>query len=100
MRTLRKVVVGLAALYLALLAGLVAVMRRPTLFGQVMRHVPEPVFVVIPFKRLWFMARAGRMNVGDIAPDFSLVSSDRKSRVRLSSFRGQRPVVLIFGSYT
>ena len=64
-----------------------------------MRRVPEPAFVVIPFKRLWFIARAGRLQPGDAAPDFDLCGQDKKSRVRLASFRGQ-PVVLIFGSYT
>jgi thiol-disulfide isomerase/thioredoxin len=37
---------------------------------------------------------------GDLAPDFSLSSLDGKDTVRLSDFRGKRPVVLIFGSYT
>jgi peroxiredoxin len=40
------------------------------------------------------------VNVGDAAPDFRLPTLDRKSTVRLSTFRGDRPVVLVFGSYT
>jgi peroxiredoxin len=56
--------------------------------------------MVIPFKQMWFLARAGRLQVGDPAPEFSLPTADRKARVRLSSFRGHNPVVLIFGSYT
>ena len=99
MRTLQKIAVVVVVLYASLLAGLLAVMRDPTLFGKVMRRVPEPAFVVIPFKRLWFMARAGRLRQGDAAPDFDLPAHNKKSRVRLASFRGQ-PVVLIFGSYT
>ncbi len=87
-------------LYVALLGGLFAVMRQPTLFGKVMSHIPDPVFRVVPFKRLWFIARAGGLKVGDPAPDFFLSTSDKKSRVQLSSFRCQKPVVLIFGSYT
>jgi hypothetical protein len=40
-------------------------------------------------------------NVGDPAPDFELpVLGDRSQTVRLSDFRGKRPVGLIFGSYT
>lgn len=35
-----------------------------------------------------------------LAPDFTLPSHDGKSQVTLSSFRGKRPVVLIFGSFT
>src|SRR5439155_20860302 len=100
MRTVQRIAVVLVVLYASLLAGLLAVMRDPTLFGRVMRRVPEPAFVVIPFKRLWFMARAGRLKQGDAAPDFDLPAHDQKSRVRLASFRGREPVVLIFGSYT
>jgi hypothetical protein len=48
---------------------------------------------------------------GEPAPDFHLkllessnppdfVEADGEGRVRLSSYRGKRPVVLIFGSYT
>ena len=40
------------------------------------------------------------LKVGDPAPDFKLRTVDGKREVRLSEFRGQRPVVLIFGSYT
>jgi hypothetical protein len=38
--------------------------------------------------------------VGDEAPDFDLPLLSGPARVRLSSFRGTRPVALIFGSYT
>jgi hypothetical protein len=38
--------------------------------------------------------------VGDLAPDFELQDPDGKGRVRLSEFRGKRPVALLFGSYT
>ncbi len=38
--------------------------------------------------------------VGDEAPDFTLPSPDGKSEVKLSSFRGKRPVVLVFSSFT
>ena len=37
---------------------------------------------------------------GDIAPDFELRDVDGENPVRLSDFRGQKPVVLIFGSFT
>ncbi|GIW81560.1 MAG: hypothetical protein KatS3mg105_3367 [Gemmatales bacterium] len=39
-------------------------------------------------------------HVGKTAPDFTLQTLDGKSRVRLSSFAGKKPVALIFGSYT
>ena len=75
-------------------------MRQPTLFGKVMARVPEPLMYLVPFKQLSFVARAGHLKVGDPAPDFSLPTRDQKARVELTSFRGQKPVVLIFGSYT
>lgn len=37
---------------------------------------------------------------GDTAPDFELYDIDGKNSVRLSEFRGAKPVALIFGSYT
>ena len=62
--------------------------------------------MVIPFEPMWNVARAGELEVGDVAPDFALRSVDQKGRpqsgapVQLSSFRGRQPVVLVFGSYT
>lgn len=49
--------------------------------------------------------RAGRAadnapKVGAVAPDFTLKSLDGKSETTLSSFKGDKPVVLFFGSYT
>ena len=38
--------------------------------------------------------------VGDIAPDFELYDVNGENSVRLSDFQGQKPVALIFGSYT
>ncbi len=100
MRSLKKIFVVVLIFYALALGALYKVMRRPVLFGQVMRHVPWPAMFVIPFKPLWFAARAGTLRVGDPAPDFDLPTADKKARVRLAAFRGQRPVVLIFGSYT
>ena len=37
---------------------------------------------------------------GEIPPDFSLKRLGSEDRVQLSSFKGQRPVALVFGSYT
>jgi len=41
-----------------------------------------------------------RLKVGDLAPDFTLPTLDGKTEAKLSTFRGQKPVVLIFASYT
>lgn len=38
--------------------------------------------------------------VGDQAPDFSLSALDGKQTVKLSQHKGEKPVVLIFGSFT
>ncbi len=38
--------------------------------------------------------------VGDVPPDFNLKRMGSEERVRLSGFKDQRPVALIFGSYT
>ncbi len=38
--------------------------------------------------------------VGDIAPDFELRDVNGENPVRLSDFQGQKPQVLIFGSFT
>jgi hypothetical protein len=38
--------------------------------------------------------------VGAVAPDFTLPTHDGKRKVRLAEFRGRKPVVLIFGSFT
>ncbi len=37
---------------------------------------------------------------GDIAPDFELRDVNGENPVRLSDFRGNKPVALIFGSFT
>jgi hypothetical protein len=38
--------------------------------------------------------------VGDPAPDFTLITRDGKGKISLSDYRGKKPVVLLFGSYT
>lgn len=38
--------------------------------------------------------------IGETAPDFMLTDVHGKETVRLSDFRGKRPVVLLFGSFT
>lgn len=95
-------IAGVAVAFYALLsAGLLAVMYQPPdRFGQIMAKLPRPLFFILPFKPLWYLARAGHVKAGDTAPNFSLETVDHKSRVQLSSFRGNKPVVLVFGSYT
>ena len=44
----------------------------------------------------------GKLKVGDPAPDFELKyeGKTKAGTVKLSSFKGKQPVVLVFGSYT
>ena len=92
-----------AVLWLVACGILYRVMERPPeTFARFMTRVPGPVaFLVFPFETLWTHARSGSLQVGDQAPDFSLVKLDKTAQVRISDFTSQqRPVVLVFGSYT
>lgn len=40
------------------------------------------------------------LKIGEVAPTFKLKSLDGKSETDLATFKGKKPVVLIFGSYT
>ena len=93
--------VAIVTAELALSAGLYWAMRQPPdVFGHFMARLPMAAMMVLPFEPLWMRARGGSVNPGDPAPDFRLPALDRRSTVQLSSFRGARPVVLVFGSYT
>ncbi|HEV1284855.1 MAG TPA: hypothetical protein VNU44_06070 [Bryobacteraceae bacterium] len=102
MRIVLRTVLVLAALWAFLVAGLAFAMRQPPdTFGAIMAKVPGPVaFLVLPFETLWMHARAGHLQPGDAAPDFTLKTLEGSAPARLSSFRDKNPVVLIFGSYT
>jgi hypothetical protein len=87
--------------YSLLLVGFYFAMRQsPEGFSRLMSKTSNVVFMVFPFKTMWLSARKGDLKVGDAAPDFNLETYDGKSRVQLSSSRGKKPVVLVFGSYT
>jgi len=96
-----KVLAGILVAYLLLSAALFAVMMQPPArFAGIAARMPGPLFMLLPFPPLWSLARAGHVSLGDPAPDFDLETLDKAGHVRLSSFRGREPVVLIFGSYT
>ena len=91
----------LAAVWVVLCGALYYCMTLPPdQFGAVMARTPLPFMIVLPFETLWNHARQGDLSPGDEAPDFRLQLLDRSSAVQISSFRGERPVVLVFGSYT
>jgi len=78
-----------------------AMNQPPETFGRVMAKMPGPVpFLLFPFETFWMRARAGNLQIGDAAPDFSLLKLDKTERVQLSALNKQQPVVLVFGSYT
>ena len=93
----------IALVWLLGCAALYNIMRRPPeTFARFMSKLPGPVpFLLFPFETLWTHARAGGLQVGDAAPDFSLMRLDKSGSVQLSGLTAQgRPVALIFGSYT
>ena len=101
MRKIFLVALLLAIVYVAISGALFEAMRQqPESFARVMSHVPWPALAVLPFKPLWFHARAGRLRIGDAAPDFALDSPDHQAHFQLSSLKGHKPAVLVFGSYT
>ena len=82
-------------------AALYAAMRQPPeTFGRIMSHVPGVAMIALPFKPLWMSARSGHLQVGDAAPDFVLPVLHGGRTVTLSTEYRQKPVVLVFGSYT
>jgi len=97
-------VLGLAGVYVVLFAVVLAAMLQPPArFGRFMKHMPGViVWGALPAPRMWLWARRGELVPGAAAPDFTLPKhgADGRDRVTLSSHRGQRPVVLVFGSYT
>jgi len=92
---------AIALLYVGSAAVVFAVMHQSnTVAGKGLSLVPGAAFMILPMETMWCTARRGRLAVGEEAPDFDLATRDGASRVRLSSLRGGRPVVLVFGSYT
>ena len=101
-RLLLRIVTGVLIVYLAC-AGFIwwSMHQSPEVFGRVMMRMPGPfVFFLFPFETMWTHARAGELKVGDNAPDFSLMRQDKSGITQLSALNRQKPVVLIFGSYT
>lgn len=102
----RKVLVSVLAVAVVAYAGFAALVlwsmrQSPETFGKVMSKMPGPVpFLLFPFETAWTQARAGNLQTGDPAPDFSLLKVDKSGSVNLSELNRTQPVVLVFGSYT
>jgi hypothetical protein len=100
MRWLIRAALALALLYGAFVGVVYWKMTQPPLeFAKFWAGVPSFASRTVPFRPLWARARAGRLEVGDQAPDFELEFYDHSGKMKLSDLRG-RPVVLAFGSYT
>jgi len=102
-RALVRAFAVIALAWVLACGALYEVMRQPPeTFARFMAKLPGPVpFLLFPFETLWTHARAGALQVGDPAPDFTLMKLDKSASVQLASLTAQgRPVVLIFGSYT
>ena len=100
-KAVSKLVVALVVLYVLSAAALFATMGRSNMVaGKALALLPGPAFMVLPLETMWCEARKGALAVGQEAPDFDLPTRDGKARVRLSSLRHTKPVVLVFGSYT
>lgn len=101
-KVILRIGTAVAALYVVFFTAVLSAMcLSPAHFGKFMRYAPAPlVWGALPAERMWRWARAGSLAVGDAAPDFTLPLRDRSRAVTLSSHRGKKPVVLVFGSYT
>lgn len=100
-RTAAAILAALLVIYAGSFAFFAFAMRQsPEYFSSVMKHVGPAPFLLFPFESMWKQARKGALRPGDMAPDFALPRLGGSETVRLSSYRGSRPVVLIFGSYT
>jgi thiol-disulfide isomerase/thioredoxin len=101
LRLTLKLVAALVAIYVGAAAILFVLMRQSNVVaGKALSLVPGPAFMLLPMETMWCEARKGKLALGQEAPDFELATRDGKARVRLSSLRQNKPVVLVFGSYT
>jgi hypothetical protein len=101
MKMILKIIASVAALYVLITGAFFVVMSQsPEKIAKTMMHVPWAAFRVFPLRTVWMNARSGPVRQGEMAPDFSLETTDHRSHFQLSSLRGQKPVVLVFGSYT
>ena len=108
--TVLLILTPILVLYLGFLGFINWAMHQPPeTFGRIMMHMPGPAYLVIPFETLWSRARAGTVEPGQLAPEFSLAKlqdghATPDDRVQLAALRasksGGQPVVLVFGSYT
>lgn len=101
LRITARILVVVFVLWLAFVGFMWRIMHRPPeQFASVMMHLPWEVFLICPFETLWTQARAGHVQVGDAAPDFTLAKIDKSGAIHLAELNHTQSVVLVFGSYT
>jgi hypothetical protein len=106
MKLWKKILIAFVAAYLLLAAVVWTVVSLPPArFAGIMAKLPTSenpglLFMIVPIGPLMMLARAGHLKPDDMAPDFRLPVLHSQETVQLASFRGQKPVALIFGSYT
>jgi hypothetical protein len=104
-KRVRTWVVTIAAVCFVGWVSLVAYVNRamhqpPEVFGHVMARMPMPAYFVLPFETLWTRARNGHLRVGDPAPGLTVKKLEDHAPTELDSLWAEKPVVLVFGSYT
>jgi hypothetical protein len=100
-RALTWIAGGTAILWLAFVAYVDWAMHQtPEVFGRVMANMPMPAYFLFPFETMWMQARAGQVKPGDVAPDFTVKTLESRTSLQLASLWHDKPVVLVFGSYT
>jgi hypothetical protein len=77
-----------------------AMRQPPEVFGHVMSRMPMPAYFLFPFETMWTQARNGKLHAGDTAPGLMVQTLDTQLPRSLSELWKERPVVLVFGSYT
>jgi hypothetical protein len=77
-----------------------AMRQSPEVFGHVMAKMPMPAYFLFPFETMWSGARKGSLEVGGKASNFTVETLDTRVPVTLASLWADKPVVLVFGSYT
>ena len=84
MKTWKKVALGILAVVVAVAAFFVWKIGPRNVIGMLRYDQREE----------------GTLQVGHRAPDVSLVALDGKTRVPLAASIGDKPLILVFGSYT
>ena len=85
MKILKRVLIGLAVVAVLGAAGFTWMVGGPRNVIGMLRYDQR---------------QEGTLRVGDRAPDVAMLDLDGKTPVRLSQHFGEKPTVLIFGSFT